>query len=426
MAGAFRVGSPWLSPRQQITLTGQSRPNTSHRPSTSHFRGSQTARPPPSREFVVTTKAKGSQGSITARGAQIRDATRFSRPQTHSGPRGGSQKGKNEDAEQPLHTLYNKFEENWGKVSSAFHSLDKNGDGTLSESELHEALARFHVPVSQLQMQRMMQHFDEDGNGMVSYPEFSEGLRKLMEGKIMASQMGVKASNPLFLVTGDPFAAGKLPHMQQTCVGDTMAQLRADPKRAQEMGFQAPSKMGFQCGGEDPVQAQEAFTGPTAGLTAAQRGTFLLRQRSSVRSATTPSVPILRQHPSGPWDRGAAQGPRHRRVAQGGGSTLGTTPGGPATQPSARRRARGATGILGLARRQPNGTTVKAPREGGGSAFLKPPTPSRSCRILGAEGTGMLQHISGLNEKIEKYHGLSPAEANTFCSKPCLDVMVYT
>ena len=126
------------------------------------------------------------------------------------------------------------------EVSSAFHSLDKNGDGTLSESELHEALARFHVPVSQLQMQRMMQHFDEDGNGMVSYPEFSEGLRKLMEGKIMASQMGVKASNPLFLVTGDPFAAGKLPHMQQTCVGDTMAQLRADPKRCTPGGGRAP------------------------------------------------------------------------------------------------------------------------------------------------------------------------------------------
>lgn len=53
-----------------------------------------------------------------------------------------------------------------------FRSFDKNGDGTLSESELGEALEQLGAHLTPQELDRLMQMLDKEGTGKITYEEF--------------------------------------------------------------------------------------------------------------------------------------------------------------------------------------------------------------------------------------------------------------
>lgn len=59
-------------------------------------------------------------------------------------------------------------------AKQAFALMDKDGDGTLDEAELKQAMERLGVGLTDLQLSKLMRAVDTDGEGTIDYNEFVE------------------------------------------------------------------------------------------------------------------------------------------------------------------------------------------------------------------------------------------------------------
>ncbi|XP_075512679.1 polcalcin Ole e 3-like [Primulina tabacum] len=57
-----------------------------------------------------------------------------------------------------------------------FKRFDENGDGKISAAELGEALKTLHSATAE-EVKRMMDEIDTDGDGFISFEEFTEFAR---------------------------------------------------------------------------------------------------------------------------------------------------------------------------------------------------------------------------------------------------------
>ncbi len=72
---------------------------------------------------------------------------------------------------QGARTLYGKKLKD---AKQAFQVMDKDGDGTLDEAELKQAMERLGVGLTDLQLSKLMRAVDTDGEGTIDYNEFIE------------------------------------------------------------------------------------------------------------------------------------------------------------------------------------------------------------------------------------------------------------
>ncbi|XP_074640021.1 calcyphosin-2-like isoform X2 [Tubulanus polymorphus] len=57
-----------------------------------------------------------------------------------------------------------------------FRHLDKSGDGLIAQEELHRALDRYHLPISDEDFTRLWKILDLNGDGFLDYGEFMRGV----------------------------------------------------------------------------------------------------------------------------------------------------------------------------------------------------------------------------------------------------------
>jgi len=332
--------------------------------------------------------------------------------------------------------LGNKLEMTFDQVRAGFKALDKDGNGELDREEMRHAVDRFNIPVSKAQLETLMGHFDTDGSGLVSYDEFTGGMQKLMEKQFQHTQRKKRSANDMFLITGDPFAAGKLPEVQQQVLGDTMARLRTDLPRARAMGFDAPDAQLFDNDRKEDhahiLREVSRWAGPEAAATPAQRGSSLLKGREVQRNQRRTALQKMQDMSQGQYNinRGSLRAQRLAVETLGGTAAMlgGTTswPGGPRSRVLTPSQT-GGLNMVCLAQQQPRGCHRPTYEEAGGSKFRAPPTPSRTVKLSGTDelGNGIMQYISKPSDSISSYHGLSVEDSATFCNKNPLDSWNY-
>ena len=57
-------------------------------------------------------------------------------------------------------------------MRSVFRKFDKNGDGSIDKSELHEVFKEMGRVLSQNEIDRLFKMCDADGSGSLNYEEF--------------------------------------------------------------------------------------------------------------------------------------------------------------------------------------------------------------------------------------------------------------
>merc|ERR1719188_1945042 len=65
------------------------------------------------------------------------------------------------------------------KYLQVFREFDTSGDGSISSSELHAALEKSGVKLTQREFRKFMQEVDTDGNGQIDFQEFCGFCRQL-------------------------------------------------------------------------------------------------------------------------------------------------------------------------------------------------------------------------------------------------------
>lgn len=58
------------------------------------------------------------------------------------------------------------------RLRSVFRGFDKNGDGTISSSEMSAVWAEAGKHLSDAELKRLMAKVDKDGSGTITYEEF--------------------------------------------------------------------------------------------------------------------------------------------------------------------------------------------------------------------------------------------------------------
>lgn len=59
----------------------------------------------------------------------------------------------------------------------AFKAVDENEDGRITKDELHRLLERSGFPVTIDEVNSLMDRYDKDGDGAISYAEFADEIR---------------------------------------------------------------------------------------------------------------------------------------------------------------------------------------------------------------------------------------------------------
>ena len=84
-----------------------------------------------------------------------------------------------QDVDEVLRVFYNKMTENWSALRDAFRTMDSDGSGTVSTSEIVEQLKRMNIVVPPELAQTFAEQFDKDGDGEVDFAEFSRAIRAM-------------------------------------------------------------------------------------------------------------------------------------------------------------------------------------------------------------------------------------------------------
>jgi Ca2+-binding EF-hand superfamily protein len=59
----------------------------------------------------------------------------------------------------------------------AFKAVDENNDGKITKDELHRVIERSGFNVTFDEINTLMDRYDKDGDGAISYTEFSDEIR---------------------------------------------------------------------------------------------------------------------------------------------------------------------------------------------------------------------------------------------------------
>eukprot|EP01052_Picozoa_sp_SAG31_P035031 SAG31_NODE_4172_length_3511_cov_1.676143_4_plen_134_part_00 len=62
------------------------------------------------------------------------------------------------------------YGESLGNMDDIFRAMDKDGGGTVDTFEFRDGMARLGLGLSEVQIQEMIEAFDEDGNGEIEVP----------------------------------------------------------------------------------------------------------------------------------------------------------------------------------------------------------------------------------------------------------------
>ena len=69
-----------------------------------------------------------------------------------------------------------------GEVAKIFSKYDKNGDGKISAAELSDAMVALGSATTPEEIRRVMDAIDKDNDGYIDLREFSEFLRRRVDG----------------------------------------------------------------------------------------------------------------------------------------------------------------------------------------------------------------------------------------------------
>lgn len=73
-------------------------------------------------------------------------------------------------------------------IKAAFLVFDKNGDGFVTSEEMHEVLSKFDLSTPIEEIEEMIKGVDADGDGMLSFEEFTNLMKTTDALKLTETQ----------------------------------------------------------------------------------------------------------------------------------------------------------------------------------------------------------------------------------------------
>ena len=89
------------------------------------------------------------------------------------------------------------------ELKESFMTFDKNGDGSISKEELKDALRLFGQNVTDRQVEEMINSVDNDGNGTIEFPEFTQLMGKHI--RTNDTEVELKSAFNFFDLNGDGY-----------------------------------------------------------------------------------------------------------------------------------------------------------------------------------------------------------------------------
>ena len=96
-----------------------------------------------------------------------------------------------------LRFLCEKIHEKWGDIKKSFMMLDWDKSGTITPSELRAVLDDCCYTVTDDVFKQMVNIFDADGDGSISYNELLETLKKVVNGDVPATDISVETKQKM-------------------------------------------------------------------------------------------------------------------------------------------------------------------------------------------------------------------------------------
>ena len=100
-----------------------------------------------------------------------------------------------------LRYLCEKIHEKWADIRKSFMMLDWNKSGTISPTELRAVIDDCCYTVSDEVFNEMVDAFDEDGDGEISYNELLDTLKRVINGDEIHHKNAVKKTGPKWQVS---------------------------------------------------------------------------------------------------------------------------------------------------------------------------------------------------------------------------------
>jgi len=114
-------------------------------------------------------------------------------------------------------------EEQVAEFKEAFAIFDKDGDGTVTSTEIKEVMKSLGQNPTDLELQEMIEEVDEDGNGSIEFDEFLVMMAKKMKEN-ESNCADVEAAFKVFDVDGDGFISAEELKSVMATLGETLTQ----------------------------------------------------------------------------------------------------------------------------------------------------------------------------------------------------------
>ncbi|XP_023929939.1 EF-hand calcium-binding domain-containing protein 6 [Lingula anatina] len=117
--------------------------------------------------------------------------------------------------------LAQKVHAQWKDLSTAFCSMDKNGNGIITKKELRSTLARFILHMDKEEFKKLWARYDSEGKGYVTHQDF---LQKLGAAEFAPGDMGGTSRK----IVDNSYKALDLHHQQQQAKHERITQHQAE------------------------------------------------------------------------------------------------------------------------------------------------------------------------------------------------------
>jgi len=114
-------------------------------------------------------------------------------------------------------------EEQVAEFKEAFAIFDKDGDGTVTSSEIKEVMKSLGQNPTDKELKEMIEEVDEDGNGTIEFDEFIVMMAKSMK-ETERNTADVEAAFKVFDQDGDGFISPEELKSVMLTLGETLSQ----------------------------------------------------------------------------------------------------------------------------------------------------------------------------------------------------------